>query len=238
MGLSQIAASGQVESGKVLRYHVQSSADRYVPALSYDWLTPFYDAVIRWTMPELRIKRQLIRQLQIRKNYRVLDLGCGTATLTLLIKKTHSDASIAGIDGDPKILEVARRKAKEQGLDVSFDEGMAFDLPYSDASCDRIVSSLVFHHMTRDNKIRTLSEAHRVLRPGGELHIADFGKPQNALMTIASLPWRVIDRKTMADNVKGLMPELIRSAGFVEVHESARYMTAFGTLSLHSARKI
>src|SRR6185369_12984335 len=94
---------------------------------------PFYDSVIRWTMPELKIKHQLIRQVRIKRDERVLDLGCGTATLTLLTKTLHGDASIVGIDGDPKILAIASRKAKEQGVDVTFDHGMAFSLPYDDS---------------------------------------------------------------------------------------------------------
>jgi SAM-dependent methyltransferase len=186
---------------------MQSPIEHYVPALSYDWLTPFYDSVIRWTMPELRIKRQLIQQAQIKKDFRVLDLGCGTATLTLLVKKTNLDAHVIGIDGDAKILTIARSKANEEGLDVTFDQGMAFSLPYG------------------------------VLRSGGELHIADFGKPQSVLMTLASIPWRLFDGKTTADNVKGFLPELMRHAGFVEVRESARYMTVFGTVSLYASRK-
>lgn len=216
---------------------MESPKDHYVPALSHDWLTPLYDPLIRWTMPELKIKRQLVRQARIGSGHHVLDLGCGTATLTLLVKQTHPDASVVGIDGDAKILAIARRKTKEQVLDITFDQGMAFSLPYEDASFDRIVSSLVFHHMTSDNKAKALNEAHRVLRPGGELHIADFGKPQNVLMRFASIPWQLFDGKTTADNVQGLLPELIRSADFVEVHEAGRYVTLFGTLSLYSARK-
>src|SRR6185295_15900864 len=103
--------------------HAESSR-YYVPALSHNWLTPLYDSVIRWTMPELRIKRKLVRQLRIRTGHRVLDLGCGTATLTLLAKKTHPKASVVGLDGDAKILAIASRKAKEAGLEVSFDQGM------------------------------------------------------------------------------------------------------------------
>ena len=213
-------------------------ADSYLPALSHDWLTPLYDLLIRWTMPESAFKQCLIKQTRIKSSHRVLDLGCGTATLTLLIKKMHPEATVVGIDGDPKILGIAKRKANNVGLEITLDEGMAFHLPYPEGSFDRVVSSLVFHHLNRDHKITTLSEVHRVLRAGGELHIADFGKPQNLLMRVASFPWQVFDGfKTTADNVKGLMPELMRSAGFVEVHESARYMTLFGTLSLYSSRK-
>ncbi|MDQ3253887.1 MAG: hypothetical protein M3R15_08275 [Acidobacteriota bacterium] len=73
-------------------------ADSYIPALSHDWLTPLYDSLIRWTMPESTIKRRLIEQSSIMSGHRVLDLGCGTATLTLLIKRTHPEATVVGLD--------------------------------------------------------------------------------------------------------------------------------------------
>lgn len=96
----------------------------------------------------------------------------------------------------------------------------------------------MFHHLTRENKLRTLKEIDRVLRTGGEIHIADFGKPQNLLMRVASFPWRLFDGSTTtADNVGGFLPKLMRDSGFVDVRESARYMTLFGTLSLYGARK-
>jgi ubiquinone/menaquinone biosynthesis C-methylase UbiE len=217
---------------------MRKKPDNYIPALSHDWLTPFYDSLIRWTMPESIFKRRLTEQTRIRSGHRVLDLGCGTGTLTLLIKRNHPDATVVGIDGDPKILEIARKKADQAKLEITLDEGISFDLPYPEASFDRVVSSLVFHHLNRANKLATLREVHRVLRGGGELHIADFGKPHNALMRVVSLPWELFDGfHTTSDNVKGLIPELIGSAGFVEVHESARYMTLFGTLSLYAGRK-
>jgi hypothetical protein len=75
------------------------------------------------------------------------------------------------------------------------------------------------------------------VREGGELHVADFGKPQNALMRVAALPWQAFDGWRMTtDNVKGRLPELFRAAGFGEVCETARYMTLFRTLSLYRAK--
>jgi ubiquinone/menaquinone biosynthesis C-methylase UbiE len=217
---------------------MEKKSNAYIPALSYDWLTPLYDLVIKGTMPESTFKRRLIEQARIRRGDRILDLGCGTATLTILIKRTHPDAEVAGLDGDSRILEIARRKAAQEGLEIKLDEGMSDELPYLDASFDRVLSSLFFHHLTRENKGRTLNEVFRILRPGGEIHVADFGKPQNALMRVASFPWQVFDgRKTTADNVQGRLPSIFREAGFREVREITRYMTLFGTLSLYSASK-
>lgn len=210
----------------------------YIPALSHDWLTPFYDTLIRWMMPESRFKRQLVAEARIRSGDRVLDLGCGTATLTLLIKSFHPNASVIGIDGDAKILQIGQRKAEKAGLDIAFGQAMAYDLPYPDATFDHILSSLMFHHLTRQHKVSAMKEASRVLRADGEIHIADFGEPQNLLMRVASFPWQLFDGSTTtSDNIGGLLPELVGASGFVDVRESARYMTLFGTLSLYAARK-
>jgi len=210
----------------------------YLPALSYDWLTPLYDPLVRLTTLELTFKRHLVQQAQIENGHRVLDLGCGTATLTLLIKETHPGAEVVGLDGDAKILEIAKEKVEKAGLSVTLDCGMAFELPYNTASFDRVLSTLVLHHLTCVNKERALWEVLRVLRPGGELHVADWGKPQNTLMRIASLPLRIFDGlETTFENVNGLLPSMFHDAGFEEILEPAQYMTLFGTLSLYKARK-
>ncbi len=207
----------------------------YIPALTFDWLTSLYDPLIRWTMCEKTFKRRLVEQARIAKGHRVLDLGCGTATLTILIKKAHPGAEVMGIDGDRKILEIAKDKVRKEGLEIPIYESMAFDLPCRDDYFDRVFSSLVFHHLTRDDKSRTLREIHRALKPGGELHVADFGKPRNALMHTISLIVRHFEE--VSDNVHGLLPEMFRKAGFEQVEETAHYMTIFGTLTLYRARK-
>lgn len=208
--------------------------DNYIPALSYDLLTPFYDPVVRFTTRENAFKKALIEQSGIEAGTRVLDLACGTGTLTVLIKTASPEAEVIGLDGDPKILKLARKKARAGNFDIQFDAGMSFDMPYRNESFDRVVSSLFFHHLTRENKLKTFKEVKRVLKQGGEFHLADWGLPANRLMKFSSRLIQLLDGfETTADSFNGLLPELMREAGFKEIEETNRYNTFFGTIRLH-----
>ncbi len=137
--------------------------------------------------------------MKVKKGHRIHDLGCGTATLTIMIKLAQLEAEVIGLDIDPKILAFARSKVERK-------------LPYLDESFDRVVSRIAFHHLNRENKVYALKEIFRVLRPGGELHIADFGKPHNALMYLISLFARHFEENS--DNIKGFLPEMFRKCEF------------------------
>jgi len=188
--------------------------ENYIPALGFDWLTPLYDPLVKWFMPESKFKSHLVKEACVQAGQRVLDVGCGTGTLTIIVKQTHPDAEVFGLDGDAGILEIARGKATRAGVEVTLLEGLAFQLPYADKSFDRVLSSLMFHHLTTENKRLALSEVFRVLEPDGELHIADFRKPNESL------------------------PTMFREAGFEQVKEYAKYRTLFGTLSLWRAQRL
>ena len=207
----------------------------YIPALRFRFLTPLYDPLLRWGMRELTFKRRLIEQARIASRFRVLDLGCGTGTLTVLLKQTHSDAEIIGMDGDPTVLAIARAKAAQQNVTITFDEGMAFQLLYPDDSFDRIVSSLMFHHLTMEDKQRALHEAYRTLKSGGELLIIDFAKPGNFLAQAISLIMRRMEKT--GDLIQGVLMAMIQRAGFQDTQISDQFMTIFGTLALYRGKK-
>ena len=217
---------------------MKTQDSKYVPALSYDWLTFLYDPVARLTTREKEFKSALIRQARIADGQRVLDLGCGTGTLTVAAKLAAPSAEVVGLDGDPAILKQAKAKAQRSGVEIKFDEGMSFALPHADASFHRVLSSLFFHHLTRENKLKTLAEVRRVLKPGGELHIADWGAPDNLLMRVGSFLVQKFDgAETTADSFGGLLPQFIAQMGFVFVEETLHFNSLFGTIRLLRARK-
>ncbi len=208
---------------------------KYIPALRFKFLTPLYDPLLRWGMREETFKNRLIKEARIAPDARVLDLGCGTGTLTILIKQRQRTADVVGFDGDPAVLEIARAKAQQQGVNIKLEQGMAYQLPYPNTSFDRVLSSLILHHLTTQDRARTLSEVKRVLKPGGEFWVIDFGKPHNLLAWVISLGMRNLERTS--DLIAGLLPEQLHRAGFEQVEQSERFMTLFGTIVLYRARK-
>jgi ubiquinone/menaquinone biosynthesis C-methylase UbiE len=211
------------------------TTDHRYPALLNTRLTPIYDYFARLFMPEIRFKRALIAQAGIIAGQRVLDLGAGTGTLAIMIKQAQPDAQVTGLDGDPEVLSIAREKASLSGADIEFDVGNATALPYGDQSFDRVVSTLVMSLLSRTEKRLAILEAYRVLRNGGELHIADFGSPHTRWgHVVAPLVRRF---EPISDNLDGLLPAMFQEAGFEAIEEVARFATVFGTLSILSGKK-
>ena len=120
----------------------------------------------------------LVEQGRIENGQRVLDLGCGTATLSILIKKSQPGVDVIGIDRDRKIIEVAELKTRKEGVNIPLFDAVVFDLPCRDNYFDRVFASMLFHRLTTKDKILAAEEMYGILKPGVELHVADFGRPQ------------------------------------------------------------
>ena len=212
-----------------------SGIDReYIPALGVRALTPFYDFIQRWVVRDVRYKSRLIEQAGIHARQHVMDLGCGTGTLAIMVKQSQPQADVVGLDADPEMLTVARAKSMREGMEIKFDEGMTFDLPYADASFDRVLSSIMIHHLKTPDKEKTAREIHRVLKPGGQLHVIDFGMPSSVY---GKLLGPLLHRFEEAnDNIDGRLPVIFAQAG-LNVEEKGNFWTFFGDLTFLSAEK-
>jgi ubiquinone/menaquinone biosynthesis C-methylase UbiE len=210
----------------------------YVPALRFRSLTRVYDPLIRWTTREREFRRRLLEQADLRPGHRVLDLGSGTGTLAIMAERSQTGLEVRGLDADEEMIERAGRKAAEAGVTADFDRGFSDVLPYDGRSFDRVLSTLFFHHLPGESKRRTLREVARVLAPGGELHVADWGKASDPVMAGLFLGIRLLDGiENTADNAAGALPALFGEAGLGEAAETDTMRTPFGTLALYSAVK-
>lgn len=209
----------------------------YLPALRWRALTPIFDPVVRVTTRETEFKRRLLDQASVSPGGTVLDLGAGTGTLAIRLKERCPGARVTGLDADPKVLARARDKADAAGREIEFVEGLSTALPFPDGSFDVVLSSLFFHHLAHEDKRRTLAEVARVLKPGGGLHVADWGKPSDPAMAALFLAIRTFDGfGVTADNAAGALPRMFEDAGLVDARLRDRLRTALGTIALYSAQ--
>ena len=145
----------------------------FLPAAGRDFFLPLYDPLTSLLGGD-RARRHLIEQANISSGQRILDIGCGTGTLAVQLKKERADVEVVGLDPDPKALRRARAKTTRAGVSVQFDQGFADALPYESSSFHRVLSSLMFHHLEDETREKTLREVLRVLKPGGSFHLFDF----------------------------------------------------------------
>jgi len=215
-----------------------SQKNKYVPALGYSWLTPLYDIVVGKTTRERTFKNALIEQADFKPGHQILDLASGTGTLAIWIKQCQPAATVVGLDADPDILALAERKAIRAKVDITFEKGLSTHLPYPNEHFDRVVSSLFFHHLGWVSKTQTAIEIHRVLKPGGEIHVADWGRAENLLMRCLFFAIQTLDGfSNTQDNVEGKLVGLLEQTGFADVALRETFSTIFGTMALYSAAK-
>jgi ubiquinone/menaquinone biosynthesis C-methylase UbiE len=213
-----------------------AASERYVPAAGRRTFTRLYDPVVALTMREATFRGRLCAQVLdgLAPGAPVVDVGCGTGTLAIAL--AAAGAATIGIDGDPEVLALAHAKA---GADaVQWRKGTATALPLPRASAERVVMSLLLHHLYADAKRTALAEAVRVLRPGGRLHVADWGRPRDPLMRGAAWTLQRLDgAQGLREHLEGRLPGLLADAGLSAVALHARLRTGWGSLELLSARR-
>ena len=204
----------------------------YLPAAGRDWLLPFYDVMTK-LMGADGARTVLLEQAQVRPGQRVLDVGCGTGSLAILLKRLYPEVDVVGLDPDPKALARARRKADRAAISVRLDQGFGDELPYPDASFDRVLSSLMFHHIPTDEKGKTLRAIRCILKPGGEFHMLDFeGQKNGGAHVLARL---LHSSKRLKDNSESRVLSFMAEAGFADTKKVGRRAMPFGHVAYYRA---
>ena len=204
----------------------------YLPAAGHDFFLPLYDPITRLFGID-KAREVLLERAALRRGHRVLDVGCGTGSLAILIKRLHPDVEVVGLDPDPKALARAQKKAERAGVSVQFDRGFSDALPYAGATFDRVFSSMMFHHIPGEAKPRTLAEIRRVLKPGGRFEMLDLGGPDEGKGgAIARL---LHSHALLKDNAEHRVLELMTNAGLADAARVGIASTVFGRLAYYEA---
>ena len=202
------------------------SQREFLPAAGRDVFLPLYDPLVR-LMGFGRAVRELIAQADVQHDHSVLDIGCGTGTLTVMMKRQYPTVQVVGLDPDSKALRRARNKANRAEVSLQFDQGFADELPYPQRSFDRVFSSFMFHHLDEQERERTSREALRVLKPGGSFHLLDFVTDDSAHGFFQRL---VGGHALMKTNTNERLLQLLSRAGFTSVTKVKDGAMLFGLM--------
>ncbi len=205
----------------------------YIPAAGHDAFLPGYDLLTRLSGFN-RVHDRLIAQAELAANHRVLEIGCGTGKLTIRAKRAHPSIEMVGSDPDPLALRRAQRKASRLN-GIRFERGYAQRLPYTDGEFDRVLSSMMLHHLDSDAKAAAATEVFRVLRPGGRLHIVDMGGNMTAHDGLSA---RLTLRSPLAaGNLGDAIPRVLRSVGFDCAEVDTHVQRFVGRLTYYRATR-
>ena len=216
------------------KQHPQSAVAQQTAGITLDHAAPVYDllAPVMTLGLERRFHRIVIDRLALKGNEQVLDIGCGTGTLTRDIATALSDKTTSrctGLDAAEKMIAVAKKKA--HGIpNIHFDAAIAEKLPYEDASFDVAVSTFFFHHIHFELKKTVLAETARVLKPGGKFIIVDVDIPTTWFGNLCACSghW-LFQQNEIAENIEGKLREAMDESSFNRqaVSHHSGYITVF-----------
>ena len=199
--------------------HPRSPCAQRTAGITLDHAAPLYD----WLAPlmtlgtEHRLHRRVLDILALAEAGSVLDVGCGTGTLTRQVYDALPPAAarrVCGVDAAEAMIDVARSKQGDRpGLE--FAAALAEELDYADASFDRAVSTFFFHHLNYDLKVRALNEVWRVLRHGGRAAILDVDTPYSGFGSLCAWSgYWLFKQEEIAENIRGKLREALQASAW------------------------
>jgi ubiquinone/menaquinone biosynthesis C-methylase UbiE len=193
-----------------------------------DHAAPVYDllAPLMTFGLERGYRRRAIALLDLQGHERVLDVGCGTGTLSREIARAldkGKDSQVIGVDAAAGMIAVARRKGAAIP-NLRFDAALAEKLPYPDDSFDCAVSTFFFHHVEFALKQKALAEMHRVLKPGGRAVIVDVDVPDSLFGKVCAWSGYLLFRQEeIRENIRGRLREALQGSDFDPVRLVSRH---------------
>jgi ubiquinone/menaquinone biosynthesis C-methylase UbiE len=171
---------------------------------------------------QIRVRGLVLSNLNWNGEGQILDIGCGSASLTIELAKKYMQAQVLGIDYWGKQWEyskkVCEKNAKIEGVmeRVTFQKASAAALPFDDDSFDAVVSNLVFHEVSgvKDKK-DLIREALRVVKKGGKFVFQDlflwkriYGEPEELIETVRS--WGIKEAEFINTSNSAFIPTALK----------------------------
>ncbi len=180
-----------------------------------------YDPITQYVLPpnEMLVRQALLDAIRCHP-CRIVDLGCGTGSMTLMLQQKFPTAEVIGLDLSPYLLVVASHKAVQRNRTlqtnaVQWVHGNAESTTLADQSVDLVTAALLFHETPPAVSQTIVREAYRLLKPGGELVVLDGNQA-----TLRHTEWltQIFEEPYIRDYAAGNLAQWLTTAGFGDVH--------------------
>lgn len=177
-------------------------------AITYDIVTPLA------TPPNEQWIRQCLFKTVVNKPQKILNLGCGTGSNTILLKKKFPNANVLGLDLSPYMLVIAQKKTVEKNLKIEWRQGIAESTGLESSSYDLITLSMILHETPNLISDLILKESFRLLKSGGQIIILDANQHR-----LKKLPWliKLFREPYSAVYCHGNLVNWLKQAGFIKI---------------------
>jgi len=176
-----------------------------------------YDAYMRKVTfgREQVLRQRTVTLAQVKPGDCVLEVGCGTGSLTLAAKRQAGPAGkVFGIDVLPGMIEVSQQKAAQAHEEITFQLGSIDHIPFPEDTFGVVISSFMIFHMSEATRRNGIAEIYRVLKPHGRLLVLDLAMPSQWLQR--AIAQQVIFRGGLEHDLRELIP-LMEAVGFSDV---------------------
>jgi ubiquinone/menaquinone biosynthesis C-methylase UbiE len=190
-------------------------------------MVPSYDTFMRnITLGRERTFREMeVSLARIKPGDSVLEVGCGTGTLTIEAKRQAGvSGKVSAIDVIPGMIELSQRKAARANMDVTFRLGSIDDIPFSENQFDVILCSFMIFHMSEGVRVKGISEIYRVMKPGGRVLIVDTALPTRKFPRAIA---KMLMGGTPHHNLQELIP-MMNAVGFSDIEIAPVEFSVFG----------
>jgi ubiquinone/menaquinone biosynthesis C-methylase UbiE len=174
---------------------------------------------------ENSLREMTVNMAQVKSGDYVLEVGCGTGTLTLAAKQQAGQSGkVFGIDIIPEMIEISQQKAAQAKLDVTFQLGSINNIPFPENQFDVVICSFMIFHMSEGVRRKGIAEIYRVLKPQGRLMVLDLALPTHPVSRVIA---KVLLGFMLKHDLKELLP-MMESSGFSGTQISQAKYRVFG----------
>lgn len=200
---------------------------------AFDFFDELSESLLGWVIPGGPHTNDVLRHARIEARSRFLDIGCGTGRLLSQAARREPAAILVGIDTDRDSIEIARERARSAPAAIELHLASAERMPFAGEYFDVAVAVFVVGAMPAAMQARVLSEARRVLKPGGRFIAVDWARGGCVTMRIA---YDMIHSMPLPRSVRPRAGrhahQALLAGGFGEVEVARQYCTVAGVVQL------